>query len=238
MSAATLARRALRIRIWAPETGTVSTLVEPPPTLPIPIEDLLRGGIPAQPRTEHPAPPVPAPVLVQPEAARARPALLPRFLADFAKGLTLVVLLHVFVIQVSVVRGHSMEPSIHDGDRLVVDRVAYALGEVERFDVVVLRYPLDPTVDFVKRVVGVPGDRVAIRRGRVFVNGQQAADEAFSIRDLHTLGEVVVPEQCYFVLGDNRPISSDSREFGLVPADHIKGKVRACFWPFDRFNLF
>lgn len=160
-----------------------------------------------------------------------------RLLLDVLVGATLMVAVHLFLIQVSVVKGHSMEPCLHDGDRLVVDRVSYNLGEVGRGDVVVLRYPRNPAVDFVKRVVAVPGDRVAMRHGALLVNGQ-VADDYGCIQDVQDLPELIVPGQHFFVLGDNRPISCDSREFGLVPGELLKGKVRVRFWPLANATVF
>ncbi len=160
-----------------------------------------------------------------------------RFVLDALLGATLMVVVHLFVIQVSVVKGHSMEPCLHDGDRLVVDRVSYNLGEVGRGDVVVLRYPRNPAVDFVKRIVAVPGDRVAMQQGTLWVNGE-VADDYGSIADDETMAAQVVPAEHFFVLGDNRPISCDSREFGLVPQELLKGKVRVRFWPLANATLF
>lgn len=161
----------------------------------------------------------------------------PRFLLDAAVGASLMVALHLFVIQVSVVKGNSMEPSLHDGDRLVVDRVSYNLGEVGRGDVVVLRYPKNPTLDFVKRVVGVPGDEIEMRNGTLLVNGTPA-DDYGCIPDHQDLPNFTVPAEQFFVLGDNRPISCDSREFGLVPQNLLKGKVRVRFWPLGSASMF
>lgn len=160
-----------------------------------------------------------------------------RFAIDAALGAALMITVHLFVIQVSIVRGNSMEPALHDGDRLVVDRVTYNLADVDRGDVVVLRYPRNPDVDFVKRVVGVPGDRIAMRAGVLFVNGK-TADDYGCIADRENLNELVVPPREFFVLGDNRPISCDSREFGLVAEHLLKGKVRARFWPLDTASMF
>lgn len=160
-----------------------------------------------------------------------------RFLIDAMLGATLMVAVHLFVIQVSIVKGNSMEPCLHDGDRLVVDRVSYNVADVTRGDVVVLRYPRNPAVDFVKRVVAVPGDRVAMSQGVLWVNGEPA-DDYGCIPDIESLPELRVPEGEFFVLGDNRPISCDSREFGLVPADLLKGKVRARFWPLATATVF
>lgn len=160
-----------------------------------------------------------------------------RFLLDVLVGATLMVAAHVFLIQVSIVKGHSMEPCLHDGDRLVVDRVSYNLGEVGRGDVVVLRYPRNPSVDFVKRIVAVPGDRIAMQDGELRVNGK-VADDYGCITDTQTMPEQIVPDAHFFVLGDNRPISCDSREFGLVPHELLKGKVRVRFWPIANATVF
>lgn len=152
-------------------------------------------------------------------------------------GALLMVTVHLFVIQVSIVRGNSMEPALHDGDRLVVDRVTYNLSSVGRGDVVVLRYPLNPDVDFVKRVVGVPGDRIAMRAGILFVNGK-ASDDYGCIADRENMEELIVPPHAFFVLGDNRAISCDSREFGLVAEHLLKGRVRMRFWPLTTASVF
>jgi signal peptidase I len=124
-----------------------------------------------------------------------------RIVFDVVLGATFMVALHLFVVQISIVKGHSMEPSLHDGDRLVVDRVTCNFGEVHRGDVVVLRYPRNPTVDFVKRVVGLPGDLVSLRNGQLWVNGAMAPDDWTCIADRETTHDVAVPDGCYFVLG-------------------------------------
>lgn len=160
-----------------------------------------------------------------------------RFLVDATLGATLMVVVHLFVIQVSVVKGTSMEPCLHDGDRLVVDRVSYNLADVTRGDVVILRYPRNPAVDFVKRIVGLPGDRVSMLDGVLMVNGE-AADDYGCIPDHQVLNETTVPPGEFFVLGDNRPVSCDSRDFGLVDESLLKGRVRARFWPLASLAVF
>ena len=160
-----------------------------------------------------------------------------RFALDALLGAILMVTVHLFVIQVSIVRGNSMEPALHDGDRLVVDRVTYNLADVGRGDVVVLRYPRNPNVDFVKRIVGVPGDHIAMRAGVLFVNGK-VSDDYGCISDRDHLDELIVPPHEFFVLGDNRPISCDSREFGLVAEHLLKGRVRVRFWPLANASVF
>ena len=164
---------------------------------------------------------------------RVRPG--PRFLVDASLGALLMVTIHLFVIQVSIVRGNSMEPALHDGDRLVVDRVTYNLASVGRGDVVVLRYPRNPNVDFVKRVVGVPGDRIAMRAGVLFINGK-AADDYGCIPDHENLAELIVPPHEFFVLGDNRNRSFDSHYWGVLPTKNIMGTATLRYWPPNKFG--
>lgn len=160
-----------------------------------------------------------------------------RFVLDTLLGATLMVLLHLFVVQVSIVKGSSMEPCLHDGDRLVVDRVTYNVGDIHCGDVVVLRYPRNPALDFVKRVVGAPGNVLAMHAGVLFVDGQPA-DSYGCIHDHQDMEPITVPPGHFFVLGDNRPISCDSRDFGLVPQELIRGRVRVRIWPLDAATIF
>ncbi len=170
--------------------------------------------------------------------APTAPRLRRRVWRDLFIGGLLVALTHIFLVQVSVVRGLSMSPSLRDGDRLMVDRISYSLTNVDRFDVVVLRYPKNPKVDFVKRVIGLPGDRIELRGGLLHVNGENLPERFAHIVDVHAHGAWLVPRDSFFVLGDNRPISCDSREFGMVRRANLQGKVCAVFWPLDRFVLF
>lgn len=140
-------------------------------------------------------------------------------------------------LQVSVVRGQSMEPNLHDGDRLVVDKVSIHFAAAGIGDVVVLRSPTNPDVDFVKRIAALPGDEVALRDGVLYRNGTPT-EVGSCIPDLGQMAPLQVPEGHYFVLGDNRPISCDSREFGLVPAELLRGKVCLRFWPLPAASLF
>ena len=159
-------------------------------------------------------------------------------LLDMARAASVFVLLQLFVFQFSVVRGTSMRPNIQDGDRLLVDRLSYAVTEVDRFDVVILQSPHDDDVDYVKRIIGLPGDRIDIEAGRLFVNGKCVREpfESFVDRDDHR--RYIVPPGSYFVMGDNRPVSSDSREGWYVAHDRIRGRVRACIWPPSHLRSF
>ncbi|HIF40668.1 MAG TPA: signal peptidase I [Planctomycetes bacterium] len=156
-------------------------------------------------------------------------------------GLRLVVglfFLWGLAFNVSEVRGSSMEPGIHDRDHVMVDHVTFRLVGLECGDIVVLQYPLDPSLDYIKRVIGLPGDKVVISRGRVFVNGA-ILDEPYvgphSVEPWTHLETVVRADHC-FVLGDNRNRSSDSREFGQVPYGNVRGKAMFRFWPVGRIG--
>ena len=140
-------------------------------------------------------------------------------------------LTYLCLFNFSVVRGSSMAPRIHDGDRILIDHWSYLLSPVQRGDIVVLKYPLDPSVDYIKRVIGLPGDRVVLEDGKVFVNGTELAEPYVQAPDaLAHLSVEVLPAH-YFVLGDNRRRSCDSREFGQVPCDYVRGKVEVRVWP-------
>ena len=131
-----------------------------------------------------------------------------------------------------------MEPGIHDRDRILVDHFSYLFAPVQRGDVVILRYPLDPSLDYIKRVVGLPGDHILLEDGELRVNGVPVKEpylEGAAV-DPYTHMNVVVRDGHYFVLGDNRMRSSDSREFGQVPHDYLRGKVQVRVWPPSRLG--
>lgn len=146
------------------------------------------------------------------------------------------VVVYSLLFNLSVVRGSSMTPGIEDGDRILVEPWSYMIGDVERGDVVVLRYPLDPRVDYIKRIIGLPGDHVRLARGRVWVNGVKLEEPYVDARDTGSTTSLVVEDGHYYVLGDNRPRSSDSRDFGLVPDELIRGRVDVRLWPPQRFG--
>ncbi len=165
-------------------------------------------------------------------ARRGRTGL--RILVDGLRVCTVAFVLYAVFFNLSVVRGSSMAPGILDGDRILVEPWSYVFEEVERGDVVVLRYPLDPRVDYIKRIVGVPGDRVFLADGHLWVNEELVSEPYVSEVDRSSYLDVTVGSGEYFVLGDNRPRSSDSREFGLVPESYLRGRVDLCLWPLSR----
>jgi signal peptidase I len=144
----------------------------------------------------------------------------------------------VFLFQPFKVEGASMQPALVDHERILVNKLIYRLGPVQRGDVVVFWFPGDPHRSFVKRVIGVPGDHVAIRNGQVFVNGE-ALDEPYLTSspqrgDHHQ--PVTVRAGHYFVLGDHRTVSNDSRAWGQVPERLILGKAVLRYWPLQRMG--
>jgi signal peptidase I len=143
---------------------------------------------------------------------------------------------YVFAFNLSVVRGSSMAPGIHDGDRILIDQLSYLFTDIERGDIVVLQYPLDPSLDYIKRVVGLPGDEVVIAMGMLWINGEQVQEDYLEEVDPYTRLQLQVRPEHYFVLGDNRLHSSDSREFGQVHEDLVRGKVDIRLWPPERIG--
>jgi signal peptidase I len=164
-------------------------------------------------------------------------ALWLRTLASAAVYATLIV---TFGFQVARVEGRSMEPTLHDQDRLIVNKLAYHVDDPQVGDVVMLLHPNNPDQSLVKRVVAAPGDSVAFREGVVVRNGI-VADEGFipvDHRSFEDRAPVVVPEGYYFVLGDHRNNSSDSRTFGPVPKKYILGRIQVRWWPFAEARSF
>lgn len=152
--------------------------------------------------------------------------------------LTLVIFLLVrTVIQNFRVEGMSMEPNFHDGQFLLINKLAYRLGEPARGDVIVFRYPLDPSRDFIKRVIGLPGETVEIRNGQVLINNQPISDPATVNNANYNMAPVTLGPEEMFVLGDNRPNSSDSHSWGTLPTDHVIGKVVLSYWPPSDWGL-
>ncbi len=134
------------------------------------------------------------------------------------------------------VDGNSMEPNFHNGQRLIVSRIAYMLGEPERGDVIVFHYPKDPDRDFIKRVIGVPGDHVLIDKGQVFVN-EELLDEPYVKDAFRYSGEWSLGPDEYFVLGDNRNNSNDSHDFGPIKRSFIVGRAWIVYWPLDGVGI-
>jgi len=144
-----------------------------------------------------------------------------------------------FLYQPVKVEGTSMAPRLHDQDRLFINKFAYNFEKIERDDVVVFYYPRDIQKSYIKRVIGLPGDTVRIESGQVFVN-DHPIDEPYvpeRYRDVRSMEEFRVPEGEYFVMGDHRSISSDSRDFGPVARNLIYGKAAFVYWPREEMGV-
>lgn len=160
-------------------------------------------------------------------------------------SLVIIIPIRYFLIQPFYVKGASMEPNFLDKEYLIIDELSYRFGPTMRTDVVVFRYPNDPRQYFIKRVIGLPGERVRVSGGKILIAPNEKEpfkifDERSYLGDLTTSGEIELtlgPDQ-YFLLGDNRAASLDSRIFGPVAKDFITGRVWIRGWPPNRFTLF
>lgn len=150
------------------------------------------------------------------------------------------VLIITFVFQIARVEGQSMAPTLDDQDRLFINKLQYRFASPQKGDIVMLYYPVDPDKMFVKRVIAEPGDTLRIVDGRVFVNDLAMRDEfvAAEYRSHDDWGPQVVPEGYYYVMGDHRNNSSDSRQWGPVPKKYIVGKIQARWWPLPHARVF
>ncbi len=160
------------------------------------------------------------------------------WIRDLVVSLAVSAFIIIFLYQPVKVEGTSMLPSLEDQERIFINKLVYHLGPIERGDVVVFQYPLDPSKSYIKRVVGLPGDRVKIADGTVYVNGR-ALSESYvpeDFRDTRSYREITVPADSYFVLGDHRSLSNDSREFGAVPLRFIAGKAVFIYWPMEKLG--
>lgn len=177
--------------------------------------------------------------------------------------LTLIIFAAVrSVVQNFKVDGASMEPTLHNGQYLLINKLAYfqleglpirlaqraglgdgrtqavfPFGGPQRGDIVVFRYPGNPSKDFIKRVIGLPGDLVQIDRGHVYVNGVELKEDYIRALPTYSLAPQKIPEGQYFVLGDNRPNSSDSHTWGYVPKDNLVGRAWLVYWPPNQWGL-
>lgn len=197
---------------WPPEEWEPGEAVrEPPPTL---------------------FPPAPAEEAEEAPGEREPARSLARELLETA----VLTLLIFFLIRVAVqnfrIEGQSMEPTLHAGQYLIVNKAVYRwLHPPQRGDIIVFEYPRSPDRDFIKRVIGLPGEEVEIRDGVVYINGRALQEAYISSPSRRSFAARMVGEDEYFVLGDNRPNSSDSRSWGMLPQKYIIGRAWLSYWP-------
>jgi len=183
--------------------------------------------------------PIPDPPAQAQPGLSAMPAPIDRaggialWLRDLVVSAVASILIITFLYQPVRVEGTSMLPRLEDRDRLFINKFVYHISAIERGDVVVFHYPRDPEKSYIKRVIALPGDRLRIDHGQVWLNGRQLPEpyvpEEYS--DSRSMAETVIPEGTYFMMGDHRSISSDSREFGPVVRSLIYGKAVFVYWP-------
>ncbi len=145
-------------------------------------------------------------------------------------SLAIFFFVYIFLVQPHRVKGDSMMPNFLDGELLLTEKISYRFGKPERGDVIVFRAP-GKSVDFIKRVIGLPGESVRIQDGIVYINGTKIT-EPYETQTTSGNETITVPDNQYFVLGDNRGASSDSRSFGTIGESSLKGKVWLVYWPF------
>lgn len=167
------------------------------------------------------------------------------FLLDIAQTLILAaaafVIVYMFLFRPFEVSGESMFPNLHDSEYLITNVIGQRIGDPHVGDIIVFKSPSEPDKDFIKRIIGVEGNSISIENGKVLVNGDVLDESIYLDEKVKTYGgsfltegdEVVVPEGFFFVLGDNRSYSSDSREWGFVPKDNIVGSSIFIYWPLN-----
>jgi signal peptidase I len=163
-----------------------------------------------------------------------------RFLLDILETVVLAVVLFLGINAVSArirVESISMQPTLYEGDFVIVNRVAYKLGAPQRGDVIIFHYPPDPNREpYIKRVIGLPGDRVKVQGGKVYINDIPIREPYIKAPPAYE-NTWHVPEDSLFVLGDNRNNSSDSHSWGMVPLKNVIGKAEVVYWPPSEWQL-
>jgi len=172
------------------------------------------------------------------ETKPGRPVWL-TFLTETLQTIILAVVLYFLIDSVIArvrVENISMLPTLQPGEFILVNKMAYKLGQLKGGDIVIFHFPQDPREDYIKRVIGVPGDTITVQGGKVYVNNRPLTEPYISASPQYT-GSWTVPTDQLFVLGDNRNQSSDSHSWGFVPLENLVGKALVVYWPLDQFKL-
>ncbi len=171
------------------------------------------------------------------------------FLVDTIQSILIAasvfLVIYIFLFRPFQVTGDSMFPNFYNNEYVLTNLITLRFGSVVRGDVIVFKAPPDPTKDFIKRVIGMPGDTVMVKNGDVYVNDQKLDESSYLKDTVHTYAgsfiqdgvPVTVPQGNYLVMGDNRPYSSDSREWGFVPEENIIGKSFFIYWPINYMHV-
>ena len=170
---------------------------------------------------------------LQPDADNNQTGSLKRIVLDILETLILAVVLYFGINAVSVrvrVDGFSMNPTLQDGEYILVNRLAYKIGHPVRGDIIVFSFPMDPKQDLIKRVIGLPGESIFVQDGKVMINGVPLEEPYIAAPPIYN-GTWEVPKGQLFVLGDNRNESKDSHEWGLLPLENVVGRAVLIYWP-------
>jgi len=166
---------------------------------------------------------------------------------DFLQGIVAIaavlVMIYLFIMSPQEVSGHSMEPNFQNGDYILTNKIIYKIVDPERGDIVIFKSPANPDIDYIKRIIGLPGETLELRDQHFYINGDKLVEPypynkpVYGGSYLHE-GEIVeIPAGVYFVSGDNRPGSSDSREFGLVAKEDFIGQALLRYWPVNSAGM-
>lgn len=162
-----------------------------------------------------------------------------RFILEIFQTVLLALVIY-FLIDTVIARVRveniSMKPTLQPGELVIVNKLAYRFGAARYGDIIVFHYPPNPSEDYIKRVIGLPGETVKVRNGVIIVNGRQMTENYTATRPLYN-GDWTVPIGSLFVLGDNRNQSSDSHDWGFVPMSNVVGKAIAIYWPFSDVRI-
>jgi signal peptidase I len=179
----------------------------------------------------------PDPPVEVPPGAKS-PAGLRSWMRDLIVSVVISAFIIIFLYQPVRVEGTSMLPMLEDQDRLFINKIAYHVGDIQKGDVIVFEYPRDHSKSYIKRVIALPGDDLRIDHGHVYINGKLLSEPYLPERftDDRSQPELVLPPNEYWVMGDHRSISSDSRDFGPVDRDLIYGKAAFVYWPMEQIG--
>lgn len=153
-------------------------------------------------------------------------------------AIILAFLIRTFVFESYQVDGTSMLPTLHNGDRVLVNKLAFVYGKPETGEIIVFKSPVIPSQDWIKRVIGVPGDTVSVKNNVVYINGKRYPEPFLKYRKSINVAPRYVPPGYLWVEGDNRPVSFDSRYFGLLPEKNVRGETFLIWWPLSQFRWF
>ncbi|HWZ81573.1 MAG TPA: signal peptidase I [Terriglobales bacterium] len=187
---------------------------------------------------EIPQPGVPVPVPAPPQSGSRPLPVVAVWVRDLLVSLAISAFIIIFLYQPVKVEGTSMMPGLEDQERIFVNKFVYRWEPIARGDIVVFRYPRDTSKSYIKRVIGVAGDHIRIDNGQVYVNGEAVEEDYVpsDYADSRSYPEITVPRNAFFVLGDHRTMSNDSRDFGPVNERFIYGKAVFGYWPMEKMG--